>query len=60
MLATLHFYDGKPDGKTGPATRRAIRDFQKTAGLRQTGEVSRELYDALRELAPNPAAPAGN
>ena len=37
----------KPDGTLGPMTRGAIRDFQKSAGLGETGEVSRELYTAL-------------
>jgi peptidoglycan hydrolase-like protein with peptidoglycan-binding domain len=37
----------KPDGTLGPMTRGAIRDFQKSAGLGETGEVSRELYAAL-------------
>jgi peptidoglycan hydrolase-like protein with peptidoglycan-binding domain len=36
-----------PDGALGPLTRAAIRDFQKDAGLRPTGEPSRELYAAL-------------
>src|SRR6185437_10113345 len=37
----------KPDGTLGPVTRAAIRDFQKSAGLRETGEPSREVYMAL-------------
>ncbi len=37
----------KPDGTLGPVTRAAIRDFQKSAGLRETGEASREVYIAL-------------
>lgn len=37
----------KPDGTLGPITRAAIRDFQKSNGLRETGEPSREVYIAL-------------
>ena len=37
----------KPDGVLGPMTRSAIRDFQKSVGLRETGEPSREVYAAL-------------
>lgn len=37
----------KPDGSLGPVTRAAIRDFQKSAGLRETGEPSRDVYMAL-------------
>jgi peptidoglycan hydrolase-like protein with peptidoglycan-binding domain len=37
----------KPDGNLGPMTRAAIRDFQKSTGMRPTGEPSRELYAAL-------------
>lgn len=57
----------KPDGTLGPVTRAAIRDFQKSAGLRETGEPSREVYMALvsarhdvvsESPLPMPAAPA--
>jgi TPR repeat protein/peptidoglycan hydrolase-like protein with peptidoglycan-binding domain len=37
----------KPDGNLGTNTRTAIRDFQKSIGMRQTGEPSRDLYLAL-------------
>ena len=37
----------KPDGNLGPNTRTAIRDFQKSIGMRPTGEPSRDLYLAL-------------
>ena len=37
----------KPDGNLGPNTRTAIRDFQKSVGLKPTGEPSRDLYLAL-------------
>jgi peptidoglycan hydrolase-like protein with peptidoglycan-binding domain len=37
----------KPDGNLGPNTRTAIRDFQKSVGMKPTGEPSRDLYLAL-------------
>lgn len=45
-LIDLHHLGGKADGIAGPATRAAILEFQKSAGLRETGEVSREVYVA--------------
>lgn len=55
----------KPDGTLGPMTRSAIRDFQKSAGLRETGEPSREVYAALMSTrhdivaaSPLPAPPS--
>ncbi len=48
MLFDLKLLHDKPDGTLGPLTRTAIRDFQKTTTLPQTGEPSKELYDALR------------
>lgn len=50
-LIDLQRLNGKADGVAGPATRAAIRDFEKSAGLRETGDVSRELYLALKALA---------
>jgi len=46
-LIDLHRLNGKADGVAGPATRAAIREFEKSAGLRQTGEVSRDIHVAL-------------
>jgi peptidoglycan hydrolase-like protein with peptidoglycan-binding domain len=64
-LIDLHRLRGKADGAAGPATRTAIREFEKSAGLAETGQVSREVYVALtkalahREPAAAPApAPA--
>jgi TPR repeat protein len=60
-LIDLHRLRGKADGAAGPATRTAIRGFEKSAGLPETGQVSRELYVALlkakaqRDVSATPA-----
>lgn len=46
VLIDLRRLNGKADGIAGPATRAAIIDFEKSIGLRETGEVSREVYVA--------------
>ncbi|APH71515.1 peptidoglycan-binding domain-containing protein [Aquibium oceanicum] len=46
-LQELKFYSGEIDGLSGPKTRQAISDYQKTVGLPVTGEVSDELLAAL-------------
>ena len=48
-VADLQILRDKPDGVLGPMTRNAIRDFQRSAGLRATGEPSKEVYFALRQ-----------
>jgi peptidoglycan hydrolase-like protein with peptidoglycan-binding domain len=48
-LADLQLLRDKPDGVLGPMTRNAIRDFQRTAGLRATGEPSKDVFFALRQ-----------
>ena len=50
MLFALKFYNGPPDGIIGPGTTAAIREFQRTAGLPVTGEVSQDLFDLLRDM----------
>lgn len=59
-LIDLKLLRGKADGAAGPATRAAIRDFEKSAGLPETGQPSREVYAALLKTSakPEPAAPA--
>jgi hypothetical protein len=46
-LIDLHRLRGKADGVAGAMTLAAIRDFEKAAGLPESGEPSRELYVAL-------------
>jgi len=48
-LADLQLLRDKPDGVLGPMTRTAIRDFQRSAGLKETGEPSKDVYVALRQ-----------
>lgn len=51
-LTRLGFYEGRLDGLLGPKTRTAIRAFQKSAGIPQTGEVSPDLLERLKTAAP--------
>jgi peptidoglycan hydrolase-like protein with peptidoglycan-binding domain len=34
----------------GPATRTAIRDYERSLGLTQTGEPSKVLFESLKEM----------
>jgi TPR repeat protein/peptidoglycan hydrolase-like protein with peptidoglycan-binding domain len=55
-LIDLQRLNGKADGIAGPATRAAIIDFEKSVGLRETGEASREVYvAALKAIAQHDA-----
>jgi len=47
-LKTLGFYDGEIDGKIGGGSRSAIIEFQKRAGLQQTGYASKRVLSRLR------------
>ncbi len=49
LLSALGLYNGKPDGAIGPATRAAIKSFQRSAGIPETGEPSPALAEALRD-----------
>ena len=49
-LNDLGFNVGKPDGKAGPATHRAIIAFQKSRGLTDDGRLTTALLDRLRTL----------
>jgi len=49
LLSALGLYNGKADGAIGPATRAAIKTFQRSAGMPETGEPSQPLAEALRE-----------
>ncbi|HYD08181.1 MAG TPA: SEL1-like repeat protein [Reyranella sp.] len=48
LLVELKLLDAEPTGTVGPLTRRAIRDFQRKAGLKETGEPSQALFNALK------------
>jgi len=51
-LAERGYYTGFVDGKAGPRTREAIRQFQADAGLTVTGEADRALLDHLATKDP--------
>jgi peptidoglycan lytic transglycosylase B len=48
LLATRGFDIGEPDGRFGPRTRAAIRDFQARFGLIPDGFASTAVLDRLR------------
>ncbi|MBS0517942.1 MAG: SEL1-like repeat protein [Proteobacteria bacterium] len=62
-LFDLKFLKDKPDGLPGPMTSSAIREFQRGAGLAETGEPTKDVYIALKQAlakrAPGAALPAG-
>lgn len=47
MLNQRGFNVGEPDGLIGPKTKRAIMEFQKSAGIPITGKVDKKLLEAL-------------
>ncbi len=57
-LASQGYAPGAPDGVEGPLTRRAIRAYQRDAGLPRSGRASRELLDHLKFSAARHAARA--
>jgi hypothetical protein len=46
-LINLGYYKGHPDGLMGPKTVKAIRVFQRDHGLKVTGKLTRETYNAI-------------
>jgi peptidoglycan hydrolase-like protein with peptidoglycan-binding domain len=60
LLHDLRFYGRAIDGQASTATRAAIRDYQRTAGLKESGEPSRALFESLKEMRKlmAPAVPA--
>lgn len=50
-LNYLGFDTGTPDGRMGPRTRSAIRAFQRSLGLPETGEVDGRLMEELKSQA---------
>ncbi len=44
-------YDGALDGKIGPGTRSAIREFQRDSGLKPDGIVGRNTWQKLKAYA---------
>ena len=50
-LSELGYRPGAIDGFMGVATREAIRQFERDRGLPETGELSQDLIDELREVS---------
>jgi peptidoglycan hydrolase-like protein with peptidoglycan-binding domain len=48
LLIDLKLLKAEPTGTVGPLTRRAIRTYQKNAGLKETGEPSQALFESLK------------
>jgi hypothetical protein len=47
-LAREGYYDGTVDGSLGPATRNALRRYQRDHGLEVTGGINRAVIKALQ------------
>lgn len=52
VLTTLGYKPGPIDGKSGPRTREALKQFQKDAGLPVTGVLDAETTQRLRAAPP--------
>ena len=50
-LLDLGYDIGEIDGQIGPATRKAIRAFQQSQGLKTSGQTTVELVDRMRKVA---------
>jgi peptidoglycan hydrolase-like protein with peptidoglycan-binding domain len=57
-LVRRGFYSGDVDGRYGPRTDTAIRDFEHAAGLRASTEPNEGLLQAIRRSSAKPAKPA--
>jgi peptidoglycan hydrolase-like protein with peptidoglycan-binding domain len=51
LLDQLGYEPGPVDGQAGALTRRAVIEFQRAAGLPETGKVTRELLEELHREA---------
>lgn len=52
-LKKAGFYKGEIDGKVGPRTKRAIKEFQKAKKLNPDGVVGPETWEALERYLKN-------
>ncbi|MBU1864035.1 MAG: peptidoglycan-binding protein [Candidatus Omnitrophica bacterium] len=46
-LRNAGFYKGEIDGNGGPLTRSAVKDFQKSHGLKVDGILGRKTWEKL-------------
>ena len=53
-LASAGFYKGPVDGKEGPQTRRAVREFQQAQGLKVDGVTGSTTRQALAKYLEEP------
>ncbi len=53
LLTKLRFKTGGNDGRTGPRTVAAIKEFQRTAGVPDDGKPTQALLELLRSVAPS-------
>ncbi|MEP9371002.1 peptidoglycan-binding protein [Mesorhizobium sp. KR1-2] len=58
ILKSLNFYDGAVDGLTGPATTRAIENYQRKMGLPASGRVDDQLLNQLGATPTTSAIPS--
>jgi peptidoglycan hydrolase-like protein with peptidoglycan-binding domain len=56
-LGRRGYYDGVVDGRYGPRTIAAIRDFEQTAGVKPSTEPSEGLLQAIKRSTPKPSRP---
>ncbi len=54
-LKNLGFYQGEADGKVGPKTKEAIREFQKKNSLDVDGKVGPKTWAILKRALEQPA-----
>lgn len=50
-LKNAGFYQGSVDGKMGPVTREAVKEFQRIHGLSDDGAVGRKTWAKLKAYA---------
>jgi murein L,D-transpeptidase YcbB/YkuD len=50
-LKNAGFYQGSVDGKLGPITHEAIKEFQRVHGLKDDGVVGRQTWSKLKTYA---------
>ena len=58
ILANHGFYKGEVDGKIGPKSKAAIKDFQLSQNLKADGVVGPKTWDALIKLDATPISTA--